>query len=248
MPKGKITFQLATHFLPKIALRLECLYQTIYQACEETHPVIHHYALKNVIEIISLIEKPELKSRFLKEFVRIEHSINKAEIVISTKLYDNLYLQIQNLIHVVNRFGGNIHQDPFLQSVRFAQPMHNNECEMYTPQLILWLESPPSLRQHHFLKWLENLQTLHDSVCLYLSLLRHSAKFDKIHMLGGFYQCPLPTRNSCHLILLRIDKSFGIVPQMHLGHHGLSLRLCEVSTMQEIQETKAKLDLAICQL
>lgn len=64
MFENTITFQLATHFLPKIALRLECLYQTIQQACEETHPVIHHYALKNIIEIIKLVEKPELKAVF----------------------------------------------------------------------------------------------------------------------------------------------------------------------------------------
>ncbi len=248
MHQDKIIFQLATHFLPKIALRLECLYQTIYQACEEVHPVIHHYALKNIIEIISLIEKPELKSRFLKEFMRIEHTLNKSNTIISPELYDSLYIQIQILIHVVGGFGENIHHDPFLQSVRFSQPMHNNDCEMYTPQLILWLESDPSLRQHNFLHWLENLKTLHSTVCLYLSLLRHTAKFDKIDMFSGFYQRSLPTRNSCHLILLRIDKSFGIVPQMQLGHHGLSLRLCEGSTMQEIRETKAKLDLAICQL
>jgi cell division protein ZapD len=51
-----ITFQLATNYLSKVALRLECLYLTIDQACDEKHPVIHHYALKNIIEIIKLIE------------------------------------------------------------------------------------------------------------------------------------------------------------------------------------------------
>ncbi len=64
MSQDTITFQLATHYLPKIALRLECLFLTIEQACEESHAVIHHYALKNIIEIIKLVEKPELKSRF----------------------------------------------------------------------------------------------------------------------------------------------------------------------------------------
>ena len=51
MGDDTIIFQLATHYLPKIALRLECLFLTIEQACEESHPVIHHYALKNIIEI-----------------------------------------------------------------------------------------------------------------------------------------------------------------------------------------------------
>src|SRR5258708_35744265 len=89
-----ITFELATHFLPKIALRLESLYQTIKQACEETHPVIHHYALKNLIEIMSLIEKPELRSRFLKELIRIEHALIRAETNLSRELLGPLHIQI----------------------------------------------------------------------------------------------------------------------------------------------------------
>ena len=52
MQHDSIIFQLATHYLPRIALRLERLFLAIQQACEETHPIIHHYALKNIIEII----------------------------------------------------------------------------------------------------------------------------------------------------------------------------------------------------
>ncbi|WP_019217055.1 cell division protein ZapD [Legionella tunisiensis] len=248
MPQSTITFQLATHYLPKIALRLECLYQTIDQACEETHPVIHHYALKNVIEIIKLVEKPELKSRFLKELMRIEHVLNKSNTSLSKELYGNLHTQIQVLTHVVGRFGENIHNNPFLQSIRLTLPTQANDYEAYSPQLLLWLESNPALRQRDLVVWLDSLRTLHSTVDLYLSLLRDSAQFDKIDMFNGFYQRQLPSRTSCHLILLKIDKSFGIVPRMQLGHHGLSLRLCEISTMREVRETEARLDLAICQL
>ncbi|KTC86799.1 cell division protein ZapD [Legionella brunensis] len=243
-----ITFQLATHYLPKIALRLEYLYQTIKEGSDEAHPVIHHYALKNVIEIIKLIEKPELKSRFLKELMRIEHALIKTNTVISETLHRELYNQIQILTHVVGRFGGDIHNNPFLQSIRITQSTHSNDCEMYSPQLLLWLESAPALRQADLTNWLKNLKALHSTVELYLSLLRDSAEFDKIDMFNGFYQRPLPPKTSCHLILLRIEKSFGIVPRMQLCHYGLSLRLCEIGTMREVRETNAKLDLAICQL
>ncbi|MDX1838300.1 cell division protein ZapD [Legionella taurinensis] len=248
MPQDTITFQLATHFLPKIALRLECLYQTIDQACQETHPVIHHYALKNIIEIIKLIEKPELKSRFLKELMRIEHSINKSNTIIASELYDNLYTQIQSLTHTAGLFGEGIHQNPFLQSIRLTQPTQSNDCEMYSPQLLLWLESNPGERQRDLAIWLNHLRTLQATVTIYLRLLRDTAQFDEIDLFSGFYQRALPPKTSCHLILLRIDKTFGIVPRMQLGHHGLSLRLCEASTMREIRETHARLDLGICQI
>jgi len=248
MPHETITFQLATHYLPKVALRLECLFQTIKQACEETHPVIHHYALKNVIEIIKLIEKPELKSRFLKELMRVEHALKKDQITISNTLYASLFVQVQFLSHVAGRFGESIHHDAFLQSIGVVQTLHSNDCELHSPQLLLWLESDPEYRKHDLSRWLKQLQSLYDTVFVYLSLLRNTAEFDKIDLFNGFFQRSLPSRMSCHLILLRMNKHAGIVPKMQLGHHGLSLRLCELHTMNEVRETKTAVDLAICQL
>ena len=248
MYRETIVFQLATHYLPKIALRLECLFLTIEQACEEIHPVIHHYALKNILEIIKLIEKPELKSRFLKEFMRIEHALNKSQTIISNTLYADLFLQIQHLNNVSGRFGESIYQDPFLQSIRLTQAAQYNDCELHSPQLMLWLENDPSKRQNDLTSWLKCLQTLYNTVIVYLALLRGTAEFDKIDMLSGFYQRSLPSNTSCHLILLKMDKNCGIVPKMQLGHHGLSLRLCEATSMQEVHRTETNVDLAICQL
>jgi cell division protein ZapD len=243
-----ITFQLATHYLPRIALRLENLFLTIEQACEENHPVIHHYALKNILEITTLVEKPELKSRFLKEFMRIEHAINKSQTVISDALYADLFLQIQHLNQVAGRFGGQIHHDPFLQSLRVTQTIANNDCELHSPQLLLWLENDSKQRQRDLAAWLNHLVTLFDTARVYLSLLRDTAQFDLINLHNGFYQRSLPCRTSCHLILLRMEKNSGIVPRMQLGHHGFSLRLCESNSMHEIRPTDTKVDLAICRL
>ena len=243
-----IVFQLATHYLPKIALRLECLFLTIEQACEETHPVIHHYALKNIIEILKLVEKPELKSRFLKELMRIEHALNKSQTNISDALYADLFTQIQHLNHVAGRFGEQIQHNAFLRSILIEHSIQHSDCELHSPQLLLWLEKDAMKRQGDLTAWLSHLKTLYRTVTVYLSLLRGTAAFDKIDLFNGFYQQSLPSKTSCHLILLRMDKHCGIVPKMQLGHHGLSLRLCEVNSMHEVRQANTKVDLAICQL
>jgi cell division protein ZapD len=247
MQDETIVFQLATHYLPRIALRLESLFLTIKEACEEKHPIIHHYALKNIIEVIVLIEKPELKSRFLKEFMRIEHAVNKSQATISNSLYADLFLQIQHLSHIAGKFGASLDHDPFLQSIRLTQAVSQTDCELDSPQLLLWLDSMVSLRQRDLDKWLQHLKMLYQTVAVYLSLLRSTATFQKIELLNGFYQRSLPSR-SCHLILLRMDKHCGLVPKMQLGHHSFSLRFCEVASMQEIPGTDTSIDLAICQL
>ena len=248
MQHDTIIFQLATHYLPKIALRLERLFLTIEQACEETHPIIHHYALKNIIEIIKIIEKPELKSRFIKELMRVENTLNKSQTGMSNSVYASLFIQVQVLSHIAGRFGETIHQNPFIQSIRLSQSTHSSDCELDSPQLVLWLEHAASERQLDLTTWLNHLRTLHDTVTIYLSLLRTTAEFQTIDLVNGFYQRSLPSQMSCQLILLRMNTLCGLVPIMQLGHHGLSLRLCDATSMREVHHTDTAVDLAICQL
>jgi cell division protein ZapD len=249
MHTDTIVFQIAGHYLPKVSLCIERLMQTIEEASLEKHPVIHHYALNNIFEIIKLIEKPELKSRFLKEFMRIEHGVNKSLIYLSDKSFARLFVQIQVLSHMIGRFGENIHRDPFLQSLRLVQSSHSVDGELYSPQLLLWLENRPETRQADLERWLKQLKTLNDTVRTYLSLFREMASFETVSLHHGFYQCPLPVRTTgCLLIMLRMSKSTGFVPKMQIGHHGFSLRLCEAETMREVQTETTTIDLAICQL
>ncbi len=249
MQKGPLVFELAVHFLPKIALRLERLFIAIEQACTTTHPIIHHYALKNIIEIIKLIEKPELKSRFVKELIRIEHTINKTQTNISNARYASLFVQVQVLTHIAGRFGESIHDDPFLQSIRLAQSSHDSDCELHAPQLLFWLENEAMVRRENLIGWLKHLQTLSDTVNIYLALLRDTAEFDSIELINGFYQRSLPARLTYHLMIIRLSSLYEIVPKIQLGHHGVSIRLCDAYSMQEVrQNNDVMIDLAICQI
>ena len=136
MQNQTITFQLATQSLSKIALRLECLFITIEQALSASHPLLHHYALKNTIEMLKIIEKPEIKSRFLKELMRIEHSLHHKHGFISNKLAEKLSSQIQNLSHSVGRFGPQLQSNAFLQAIRLAQSCEQNDGELHSPMLL----------------------------------------------------------------------------------------------------------------
>jgi len=249
MQENLIVFQLAVNFLSKIALRLERLFLAIEKACHVTDPIIHHYALKNIIEIIKLVEKPELKSRFIKELMRIEHAVNKSQALITDASYARLFVQVQVLSHMAGRFGETIHQDPFLQSIRLAQTAHLSDCELHAPQLLFWLENTSKKRQVNLTQWLQQLQVLWDTVTIYLALLRDTADFEPIELINGFYQCSLPTRATYQLILIQMNRNNNIVPKIQIGHHGLSIRLCDAYSMQEVRQTgTTTIDLAVCQL
>lgn len=242
-----ITFQLATHYLSRVTLRLESLYQSITEACNETHPMMHYNALKNLMDIIHIIEKPELKSRFLKELLSIQHRLHKMTKHFNNELIDKLPQHILMLSQWVGSFGGHIPHDPFMQNLRLTLSK-TQECDVHNPMLLFWLESDPKERQQHFSKWLKHLDKLHLIVTFYLELLRNQAEFHEHILPNGLYQHTLSSAYSCSLILLRMEHALHCVPRLQVNRHAITIRLCNADTMQEIQAKEIKLELAICQV
>ncbi len=248
MQNNTITFQLATHFLSRTALRIESLLDIIKQACSESHPAIHRYALKNLIEIIELIEKPELKSRFLKELMRIEYVLSRAKTTINADLIEKLSKQIYMLSNVSGLFGQSINDSLFLKSIRQIYHVNSKDCEFNSPQLLMWLDLPVEKRQKEFQSWLETLSDLQLTVDLYLSLLRETTYYTRITTENGFYQYSLPPKVTCHLIGCKLDKSHQLMPRLQVGYHGLTIRLFDLFSLKEAKSSSIEMDLAICQL
>lgn len=246
MHNNTITFQLATHFLSRIALRLEFLFKTINQACHESHEIIHRFALKNIIELIEIVEKPELKSRFIKELIRIEHVLKKTNHFNDLSLFDELATQIHILNHVPGRFNNPIDDDEFLRTLRQIHHPNTQDCEFNSPHLVLWFESQAEVRQKNINQWVSSLKDLEDTVTIYLSLLRESAQYLPITALNGFYQHGISPQSLNHLILLRMDKTLGITPKLQLGHHSITLRLYELASTREIRDKSVDMEIAFC--
>jgi cell division protein ZapD len=251
MTQNIISFQLGTQYLSKIALQIERLLLTINEACQENHPIIHHSALNDLFEIIKLAEKPELKGRFLKEFMRLEHINNKSlEKGLPGTSFAELFVQIQMLSQLTGHFGETIHADPFIQSIGLASTRHAKDVELCSPQLWFWLEDNATTRQNDLTRWLKQLRPLYDTVNVYLSLLRDACHFENITPEKGFYQCSLPYSNkaACHLVIVRMNKQEALIPKVQIGNHGLSLRLCEAKSMREVHDQTVPVELAICKL
>lgn len=248
MQNNTIVFQLATHFLSRIALRLEFLFKTINQACHESHEVIHRFALKNIIEIADLIEKPELKSRFLKEFIRIEHVLKKTAPPANEEKLSHLATKIHHLNHVPGGFNKAIQDDELFKTLRQIYQPNTQECEFNSPLLMLWFDSDPIIRQQTIKKWVNCLTDLEDTVTVYLSLLRDATHYIPITASNGFYQHTISPNSVNHLILLQMDKSLGITPKLQLGHHSLTIRLYELTTAQEVRDKSLDMNIAFCQI
>ncbi len=243
-----MTFELATHFLPKVSLKLESYIQSIMDSQNESHPVIHHHALLNCNEVLNIVDKPELKSRFLKEFLRVEHLLNRCQTKICNELYDLLFQQIQYLSNMNHNFANRLNEDLFLLAIRQNLTANNQSLNDFCPQFQFWMEADPIIRREMIEKWINALHPLHKTVKTYLSILRQTALSSVIKLDRGFYQQALPPANNCHLIAVKLAKYYGAIPKINLGHFGLSIRLFDVESMREMHKDNTEIELALCQL
>lgn len=235
MSNPTITFELATHQLSRVALTIEQICLAIEEAAKQTHPLIHHYALNNLADLLLIIEKPELKSRFLKELVRIEHQLSKNITADNKANFTELYLHIHQLSLAAGRFTNQLSQDTFLQMM--MQNINVQKCEATIPAFIHhWLNRDAIERQNYLKKWLSHLVLMQETVSIYLKILREHAQYQTIHLTSGFYQQTIPPKMQCHLILLNIDKSFDVIPKIQIGQHGLNIRLVHANSLEEINK------------
>lgn len=248
MPNNTITFQLATHMISRAALRIESLMELIRQSCAETNPTLHLYAIKHLIELIDFIEKPELKSRFLKELIRIEYVLSKAHSSMNQGLMDDVSTQIYALSHSSGAFSLDLLDVAFLKTVRQVYQSNTKDCEFHSPQLKLWLDLPIERRLKDLNGWLKKLEDLQQTVSVYLTLLRETSFYTRIKTEKGFYQYTLPPKATCHLVACKMDKAFHLVPKLQVGYHGLTIRLFDFFTQQEANDASVEIDIAICQL
>ena len=167
-----ITFQVSHHYLTKIALRLEMLFNSIQSSAQVLDSNAHHLALLYCLEIIKLIEKPEFKSRFLKEMMRWEHILKKNQETKRSSWLPQLAELIVQLSNLNRRMGEELLLDPLLQSMRSNISASPLELDWDNPLLVYWSHQSGQQRQKNIRQWLEYFNLIQTTIHLYLAILR----------------------------------------------------------------------------
>ena len=228
MPTQYIIYQHSSQFLPKIAIKLENMLASIYEAKNVTHPIIHHYALKNIVKLLKIIEKPELKSRLTKEFLRLDYVLSKNFKDEYASLYQKFETKSKELQMQNSRFGSQLHLDPFLLSLRMRSQEQWNECELQPPFLFHWLHQRPQYRQEMLAHWLSELRELKSVISVYSNLLNHLAIYETVNVHQGFYQKTMQAIPPCQLVIIKLDVELPVIPKIQMSTNALTIHFNDI--------------------
>jgi len=248
MQTQDIIYQHSPQFLPKIAIKLENLLASIHEGCQETHPIIHHYALKNVVELLKIIDKPELKSRLTKEFLRLDYVLSQEFKSHHAELFQQFESICQELQTQTTRFGNKLHHDPFLISLRMRSQEQWHECELQAPFLLNWLHQNPKLRQRMIASWLIELKGLQAAIQTYTAILRALSQFETISVSQSFYQRSLMANPPCQLIIIKLKVDLPVVPKFQMSPHALTIHFNDIQQLDYPSQLSFDLQLGLVRI
>ncbi len=233
MATPEIQFELPLSEHIRICLRLEHLFQKAHDNIMHDSTWQHRASLSAVLEILNVIDRPDLKAKLTKALLLRAGKLAQWE---DSAQVDQLALkQIMNkldsLLDALHsnraRLGQNLRDNEFLRTIRQHAPSPGGACAYNTPAYHLWLQQPLARRQFDLSNWLSEFDQLKEIVTTLLSLTRSTSDPETILAENGAFQRTLDSKKPCELIRITMQHDTHCYPEISAGRHHLSVRFLE---------------------
>lgn len=243
---GGMTSEFITYEQPlnepiRICLRLEHLFQELYNHLGKISQTDSHLAVVALLKTLNVIDRPDLKSKLTQTLTQqattlaqLEHSpqVDASKLQELLKHLDQL---INQLHHLRGRMGDNLRQNLFLNQIRLH--LHNPAglCNFNVPSYSLWLHQTPEKRAKDLKQWSSEFELLRQVTDTILRITRDSASTQSAIADQGLYQQTLDADLPCQLIRIKMETAANFYPEVSAGKHRLVIRFLPLDTERESQ-------------
>lgn len=230
--------------LVRTCLRLEYLYGLLDYHLKTPKACSSHAALAILLDILQILDRPDIKTKFIAEFRRYVESFQQFK---NNPKVDNRSLnlaldELNTLIELLQpkygKFAHEVREHCFISTIRQYFLTPGGTCNADVPQYHYWLNLPPEKQQVYLKQWVAELEEPYKAVRLLLKLARDSTKESKLLAEGGFYQKTLPLDRFCPLVRVGLDRNSLVYPLMSLGRHRLVIHFYTASIESKPQQSK----------
>jgi cell division protein ZapD len=235
-------------------LRLEHLFAQLHFMQHEKHSIWHSRALvATLIEILSVFDRADIKTEFLKECDRLKIQF--------TKLFKSPEVDGKRLQHIIKkidaqadilqnmkgRIGQELRDHELITAIKHRLPIPGGACNFDLPQYHYWLHFDEPRRQKDIQNWIETFQPIEDTTALILELIRSSAYAEEQTASEGFFQKSLDGANPCQVVRVTTAHK-GVFPEISGGKHRISIRFLYLDENGHPVQTKDNVafDLVCC--
>jgi len=219
----------------RACLQLERLFKHIDSRIEHESAWDSYTALVTLVDILKVIDRPDLKSKLTKALLKRASRLaelenaphidrNKLHHLLATldRLADTLYAHHHKLGQVLR-------ENELLNTVRQHHANPGGACNFNTPNFTLWLKQNAPQRTRDLKVWMKSFEHLRETIEILLDLTRNYTDAQTKQIQNGFYQQPLDSQYSCELIRVELPVSSKLYPEISVSSHQLSIRFLEAN-------------------
>jgi cell division protein ZapD len=227
-------------------LRLEHLFELVSQNVEETSEWASRAALAGMIDITDLLSRADLKAELIKEMDR--------QALVLESLRDNPGVdpaRLREILETLNRLAEQLRssacqpaqvlrRDELIAAIRQRIAIPGGTCNFDLPAFHHWLAQPSQIRTKQLRRWFSDLHCLEQATNTVLAIIRESAEPTREVASGGFFQQPLDTSLTWHLIRVVLPDAYPCFPEISAGRHRFTIRFLEQSNTERrpVQTTR----------
>lgn len=244
MAVNYIYYEQPLNELVRTCLRLEYLSNLLDYYLETSKAGSAHAALATLMDILQILDRPDIKTKFIAEFRRYVENFQQFK---DNPSVDNrsLKLALDELHHLIEllqpkygKFAHEAREHCFIANIRQYFLTPGGTCNADLPQYHYWLNLSPERQQTYLKHWLAELDEPYKAVRLLLKLARDSTRESKLVAEGGFYQKTLPPERFCPLVRVALERNSPVYPVMSLGRHRLVIHFYLASIDNKPQQAK----------
>lgn len=214
----------------RVCLRLELLFQQAKYRLQAGSIWDSRAAVATLIDILNLLDRPDLKTKLTKELCRYLSVLGRLEKTseVDHQKLSTLLIELENSIDSLQAVRGKIGQDlrdsDFVSAIRQHHANPGGISEFDSPAYFLWLKQ--SVSQHHqdLENWFKEFEAIQAAVNIVLKIVRNSAAPVSKTAKDGFFQATMDTHAACQLIRVALPNNSKLFPEISVGRHGICIR------------------------
>lgn len=232
----------------RIFLRLENLFAQLHFMQQKQNSIWHSRAVvATLVEIISIFDRADIKTEFLKECDRLKIQFTK---LFKSPEVDGKRLQTiikridtttETLQNMKGRIGQELRDHELINAIRHRLPIPGGTCNFDLPQYHYWLSEETGRRQTDIKEWINTFKPIEDTTNLILELIRNSAYEEAQVATEGFAQKALDGATPCQLVRVTTERE-DLFPEISGGKHRISIRFLNLDENGHPVQTKDDVD------
>lgn len=224
-------------------LRLEFLFQQASHGLQHQSPWDTRASLTNLIEILNVFGRTDLKTEVIKELERLTAILSRLETnpeVDNSKLntiMDKIDLLVDRLHSFQGQVGQELKDNEFLTAIKQRSSIPGGTCDFDLPIYHFWLKHTAEERCAQLRRWLSAFDTFRTAIDLVLKLVRESSSTAHETANAGFYQQSLDTATPYQLIRVSVPLETPCFAEISGGKHRFTVRFMEMNGFDRPSQT-----------